>query len=146
MPAPTVKELAKLIDHSIIDPFHTDKDLGEGVALAKKYETGQYVTQPFRVKRARELLAGTGIKLQTFVGFPHGSDHTEVKVLQASLALKDGADEIDMVINIPALMSGDVDYVEKDIRAVVETVKVNFHSHCSILPRYRKIGPLYCAI
>ncbi|KAJ0357472.1 hypothetical protein COL154_010090 [Colletotrichum chrysophilum] len=123
MSPPTVAELAKLIDHSVIDPFHTENDLREGVALAKKYKTGQFVTQPFRVKQARELLKGTDIKLQTFVGLPHGSDHTAVKVLQASLALEDGAQEIDMVINISALLSGDVKYVEEEIKAVVETAK-----------------------
>ncbi|KAJ5012078.1 hypothetical protein K4K57_004739 [Colletotrichum sp. SAR 10_99] len=123
MSPPTVAELAKLIDHSVIDPFHTENDLREGLALAKKYKTGQFVTQPFRVKQARELLKGTDIKLQTFMGLPHGSDHTAVKVLQASLALEDGAQEIDMVINISALLSGDVKYVEEEIRAVVETAK-----------------------
>ncbi|KAI8310471.1 hypothetical protein K4K61_000546 [Colletotrichum sp. SAR11_59] len=97
MSPPTVAELAKLIDHSVIDPFHTENDLREGVALAKKYKTGQFVTQPFRVKQARELLKGTDIKLQTF--------------------------EIDMVINISALLSGDVKYVEEEIKAVVETAK-----------------------
>lgn len=125
MSPPSVAELAQLIDHSVIDPFHNEDDLREGVALAKKYGTGQFVTQPFRVKQARELLSGTDIKLQTFVGLPHGSDHTAVKVLQASLALEDGAQEIDMVINISALLSGDVKYVEEDIKAVVDTAKAS---------------------
>ena len=125
MAPPSVDELAKLIDHSIIDPFHTEQDLKDGVALAKKYKTGQFVTQPFRVKQARQLLKGTDIKLQTFVGLPHGSDHTAVKVLQAKNALEDGAQELDMVINISALLSGDIDHVERDVREVVETAKVS---------------------
>ncbi|PYH92649.1 deoxyribose-phosphate aldolase [Aspergillus ellipticus CBS 707.79] len=108
MEPPSVNELAKLIDHSIIDLFHTQTDLEEG---------------PFRVKQARQLLADTDTKLQTFVCLPHGSDHTAVKVLQAELALQDGAQELDMVINISALLSGDIDYVEKDVKAVVETAK-----------------------
>ena len=124
MPLPSVDDLARMIDHSIIDPFHTEQDLIDGVNLAKKYKTGQFVTQPFRVKQARRLLEGSNIKLQTFVGYPHGSDHTSVKVLEAKLALEDGVDELDMVVNISSLLSGDIDYVEKDIRAVVETAKV----------------------
>jgi deoxyribose-phosphate aldolase len=124
MAPPTVDELANLIDHSIIDPFHTKRDLITGVELAKKYKTGQFVTQPFRVKQARALLKGTDIKLQTFVSLPHGSDHTAVKVLEAKMALEDGAQELDMVINISALLSGDIDYVEEDVRAVVEAAKV----------------------
>lgn len=121
---PTYEELANMIDHSIIDPFHTQRDLVEGIALAKQYRTGQFVTQPFRVREAKRLLEGSGIKLQTFVGYPHGSDHTTVKVLQARQALEDGVEELDMVINLSALLSGDVYYVEQDIRAVVEIAKV----------------------
>ena len=124
MAPPTVAELALMIDHSIIDPFHTDKDLEEGVALAKKYGTGRFVTQPFRVKTARQLLEGSNITLQTFVGFHGGNDHTEVKVLQAQRAIEDGAQELDMIINISALMSGDIDYVKQDVKAVVDVAKV----------------------
>ncbi|KAJ5379844.1 deoxyribose-phosphate aldolase [Penicillium cataractarum] len=124
MAPPTVDQLAKMIDHSVIDPFHTEQDLVNGIELAKDYHTGQFVTQPFRVKQARKLLEGTGINLQTFIGFPHGSDHTAIKVLQATTALEDGAQELDMVINLSALLSGDIEYVEQDIRAVVETAKV----------------------
>lgn len=118
---PTVDQLATMIDHSVIDPFHTEQDLRDGVALARKYRTGQFVTQPFRVTQAKELLEGSGIALQTFVGFPHGSDHTEVKVLQAKRALDDGVDELDMVVNISSVLSGDFDRVEEDVRAVVDT-------------------------
>ncbi|KAJ5721737.1 uncharacterized protein N7483_009671 [Penicillium malachiteum] len=120
---PPVDELAKMIDHSIIDSFHTEKDLLDGVKLAKEYKTGQFLTQPFRVKQARSLLAGSDIKLQTFIGYRHGSDHTAVKVLEAKLAFEDGVQELDMVVNLSALLSGDIEYVEKDIRAVVETAK-----------------------
>ena len=119
----SVAELASMIDHSIIDPFHTEADMENGIELARRYGAGRFVTQPFRVARARRLLEGTGIALQTFVGYPHGSDVTEVKVLEASRALDDGVDELDMVINLSALLSGDLDYVEQDIRAVVEVAR-----------------------
>ncbi|KAH8665665.1 hypothetical protein BGZ61DRAFT_306516, partial [Ilyonectria robusta] len=120
----SVNELAKMIDHSIIDPYHTENDLINGIQLAKKYQTGQFVTQPFRVKQARQLLQGTSINLQTFIGLPHGSDRSEVKVFAAKNALEGGAQELDMVINISALLSGDMGYVEKEVKTVVDTAKV----------------------
>lgn len=119
----TVNALAQMIDHSIIDPFHTEKDMIEGIELATKYKTGRFTTQPFRVKAARKRLDGTGILLQTYVGFPHGNDHTEVKLLQAKRALDEGAQELDMVINISAFKSGDHGYVENDVRAIVDVAK-----------------------
>lgn len=117
----SVANLAAMIDHSVIDPFHTEADMMAGIELAKQYGAGRFVTQPFRVRQAKRLLEGSGIALQTFVGYPHGSDVTDVKVLQARRALEDGVDELDMVINLSALLSGDLDYVERDIRAVVDT-------------------------
>ncbi|MFV0332647.1 MAG: deoxyribose-phosphate aldolase [Tropicimonas sp.] len=115
-----VEELAAMIDHSIIDPNHTEADMHEGIDVALKYRTGRFTTQPFRVMAARKRLDGTGIALQTYVGFPHGNDHTATKRLQARQALDEGVDELDMVINISAFLSGDHAHVEDDIRAVVE--------------------------
>ena len=117
----SVDDLASMIDHSIIDPNHTEADMRAGIELACRYRAGRFTTQPFRVKAAKSLLAGTGIALQTYVGFPHGNDVTAVKVLQAKTALDDGADELDMVINISALRSGDLGLVTDDVRAVVAT-------------------------
>ena len=117
----TVDELASMIDHSIIDPNHTEEDMHAGIELARHYKVGRFTTQPFRVRAARVLLDGSGIALQTYVGYPHGNDVTAVKVLQAQRALEDGVDELDMVINISALRSGDLHYVEDDVRQVVRT-------------------------
>lgn len=119
----TVGELASMIDHSHIHPNHSHADLVNGVEIAKRWQTGRFTTQPFRVREARELLRGTGIQLQTFVGFAHGSDTTETKVTQARQALEDGVDELDMVINISALVSGDLKLVEDDVRAVVDVAR-----------------------
>ncbi|KAH6970576.1 deoxyribose-phosphate aldolase [Ilyonectria sp. MPI-CAGE-AT-0026] len=119
----SVNELAKMIDHSIIDPYHTENDLINGIQLAKKYQTVQFVTQPFRVKQACQLLQGTSINLQTFIGLPDGSDRSEVKVFAAKNAPEDGAQELDMVINISALLSGDIDYVGEGVKTVVDTAK-----------------------
>lgn len=113
-------ELAAMIDHSIIDPNATDADMRAGIELAIARGAGRFTTHPYRVAEAKRLLEGTGIQLQTYVGYPHGNDRTEVKQLQATLALEDGADELDMVINLSALLDGDLDYVERDVAGIVE--------------------------
>jgi len=118
-----VDELAAMIDHSIIDPNHTEDDMLAGIDLAVRYRTGRFTTQPFRVRAAKRRLDGTGVALQTYVGFPHGNDHTATKLLQARQALDEGVDELDMVINISAFLSGDHRTVEDDVRAVVEAAE-----------------------
>lgn len=116
----SVEGLASMIDHSIIDPNHTLDDMRAGIEVARTYGAGRFVTQPFRVAEAKRLLEGSGIALQTFVGYPHGSDHTEVKLLQAKRALDEGVDELDMVINLSAMLSNDLSRVEADVSAVVQ--------------------------
>src|SRR5687767_11304848 len=113
-------ELAKMIDHSLLHPTMTDKELEEGCAIAAKYKVASVCVKPYFVKRAAELLNGTGVLVGAVVGFPHGSSITEVKRYETELACKDGAVEIDMVINIGKALSGDWAYVERDIRAVCD--------------------------
>lgn len=119
----TIGELASMIDHSHIDPDHTHADLVRGIEIAKRCQTGRFTTQPFRVREARHLLGKSDIQLQTYIGFPHGNDTTTTKVAQARQALEDGVDELDMVINISALLSGDLQLVEDDVRAVVDIAR-----------------------
>lgn len=111
-------ELAAMIDHSIIDPNHTEADMIAGIELAVSRGCGRFTTHPYRVARARQLLPKTGIQLQTYVGYPHGNDRTEVKQLQAQLALDDGVDELDMVINIGALLDGELGYVGDEVHQI----------------------------
>jgi deoxyribose-phosphate aldolase len=118
-----VDELAAMIDHSIIDPNHTETDMYAGIDLALKYRVGRFTTQPFRVKAAKRRLDGSGVALQTYVGFPHGNDHTATKLVQARRALDEGVDELDMVINISAFLSAEHRYVEDDVRAIVELAR-----------------------
>lgn len=115
-----VKELAKMIDHSLLKPFLTDEELEQGCETAKKYQVASVCTKPYHVQRAKELLRRTSVKVGTVIGFPHGSHKTEVKVCEAREALEDGAEELDMVLNIGALVSGNLEYVEKDIKKVVD--------------------------
>jgi deoxyribose-phosphate aldolase len=116
----TLEQVAKTIDHSILKPDFTDGDVRAGAELALKYNTASYCIRPMDVAPAAEILAGSDVHVCTVIGFPHGSSTTAVKEFETADAIKNGAVEIDMVINISALLSGDYDYVEQDIRAVVD--------------------------
>ena len=121
----TLEQVAKTIDHSILKPDFTYADVAAGAELALKYNTASYCIRPMDVATAARALAGSSVNVCTVIGFPHGSVTTAVKAFETQDAINNGAVEIDMVINISALLSGDFDYVEKDIRAVVEVAHAN---------------------
>ncbi len=121
----TLKEIAKMLDHSLLKPELTVDQMIAGCRLARRYGVAAACVKPSEVARAREELEGSGVLPTTVVGFPHGANRTEVKVLEAELAIRDGARELDIVLNIGRLLSGDFDFVEKDIKAVVDTA----HAH-----------------
>lgn len=125
----TYAELAGMIDHSLLHPTMTDAELQAGCKVAAKYKVASVCIKPYAVKMAVKLLDGTGVKVGAVVGFPHGGSPTEVKQFETELACRDGAAEIDMVINIGKALSGDWDYVEHDIRAVVGAA----HAHHAIV-------------
>lgn len=114
------EQLAKMIDHSLLHPTMTDQELEDGCRLAAKYGVASVCIKPYAVKRAAELLKGTGVLVGAVIGFPHGNSTTEAKRYETELACRDGAAEIDMVINIGKALSGDWDYVERDIKAVCD--------------------------
>lgn len=114
------EELAGMIDHSLLHPTLTDEALDEGCRLAASYRVASVCIKPYAVRRAAELLRGSGVAVGTVVGFPHGSSQTEVKRHETEMACRDGAVEIDMVLNVGKALSGDWDYVEQDIRAVCD--------------------------
>ncbi len=116
----TLEELAQMLDHSLLHPTMTDRELEEGCRLAAKYRVAAVCIKPYYAKRAVQLLEGTGVKVGVVIGFPHGSSTTESKRYEAELACHDGAVELDMVLNIGKALSGDWDYVEQDIRAVCD--------------------------
>jgi deoxyribose-phosphate aldolase len=109
-----------MIDHSILLPGQTDKDLEEGIALAVKYRVKCVVPKAFQAVQAKKLLEGSDVRLCIAIGFPQGLNLPEVKQHEAERALDQGAQELDMVINISALKSGRTDLVEQDIAGVVE--------------------------
>ena len=116
----TYEELAKMIDHSLLVPTLTDQELEDGCRLAVRYGTASVCIKPYFVKRATELLKGTGVIAGAVIGFPHGNSATESKRYETQLACQDGAAEIDMVINIGKALGGDWDYVERDVKAVCD--------------------------
>src|SRR6516162_4106116 len=114
------EQLAKMIDHSLLHPTMTDRELEEGCQIAAKYAVATVCIKPYAVKRASELLKGTGVAVGAVIGFPHGNSTTESKRYETEIACRDGAVEIDMVINVGKALSGDWDYVERDIRGVCD--------------------------
>lgn len=110
--------LAKLIDHTILKPVATQEDIRTLIEEARQYGFFSVCINPFWVAYAKELLKGSDVKVCTVVGFPLGANTTAVKVYETQDALKNGADEIDMVINIGALKARDYKTVLEDIKAV----------------------------
>lgn len=116
----TERDIAAMIDHSLLRPELTKEQVIEGCKLAKEYDVASVCVKPCDVAVASEVLKGTNVLVTTVIGFPHGSHRTETKVYEAELAMNDGAVELDMVLNIGRLLSREFDYVEKDIKAVVD--------------------------
>lgn len=114
----TYEELAKMIDHSLLHPTMTDQELDEGCKLAARYGVASVCIKPYAVKHAVQLLRGSGVLVGAVVGFPHGNSCTESKRYETELACQNGAAEIDMVINVGKALSGDWDYVEREIEVV----------------------------
>jgi deoxyribose-phosphate aldolase len=115
-----VSDLAKMIDHSILHPTLTDEDLIKQCAVALRYNVASVCVKPYAVKQASEILKNSTVKVGCVIGFPHGNSSVSVKVFETEQACKDGASEIDMVINIGKALSGDWDYVEKEIIEVTD--------------------------
>ena len=112
------RALAKMIDHSILHPTMTDADLKKECEIAKKYDVASVCVKPYMVPMAVDLLKGTDVLIGCVIGFPAGNSTVDVKVFEAAKACKDGAVEIDMVINIAKALQGDWDYLEREIGSV----------------------------
>jgi len=120
-----VKQLAKMIDHSILHPTLTDADLERECEVAKKYDVASVCVKPYVVKQALKLLEGSDVLVGCVIGFPAGNSAIEVKVFETEVACRDGAVEIDMVINIGKALQGDWAYIENEIAAVTEVCHKN---------------------
>ncbi|KAK4459314.1 deoxyribose-phosphate aldolase [Cladorrhinum samala] len=118
----SVPQLAKLIDHSLLQPNLTDAEIHTGLEIAKKYSVAAACVKPYSIQAAKQVLAGSPVLICAVIGFPHGNSVTEIKVAEAVHAVKSGAHEIDMVVNVGKVLSGDWDYVSAEIRAINDAV------------------------
>jgi deoxyribose-phosphate aldolase len=125
MPDYTLSDLAKMFDHSLLQPTLTDADLDRGFDVAREYGVASVCVKPYGVGRAAAALRGSGVLVGTVIGFPHGGHVTRTKVFEAQAAMEDGAVELDMVVNIGKVLTGDYGFVRDDIAAVVETAHRN---------------------
>lgn len=116
----TYEEIAKMIDHSLLNPTLRAPDLENGIRVALAYDVASVCIMPYYLKRCAELLKGSTVKASTTIGFPHGGHTTAIKVAEAEQALADGGEELDMVVNISQVLSENWDYVTADIKAVLE--------------------------
>lgn len=114
----TYTDVAKMIDHSLLNPTLRVEDLEQGIQLALQYDVASVCIMPYYLKRCAELLKGSAVKASTTIGFPHGGHTTAVKLAETEQALADGGEELDMVVNISQVLSGQWDVVADDIRAV----------------------------
>jgi deoxyribose-phosphate aldolase len=115
----TYADLAKMIDHSLLNPVLTAAELEAGCKLALEYDVASVCILPYYLARCAAILRDSSVKASTTIGFPHGGHASAVKLAEARQALADGGQELDMVVNISAVLSGDWDYVRRDIAGVI---------------------------
>jgi deoxyribose-phosphate aldolase len=125
----TCEQVAKMIDHSLLNPVLTDTELEEGCRIARHYEVASVCIKPYALRRCAEMLAGSAVQPSTTIGFPHGGHATSLKVAETERAVADGGTELDMVVNIGKVLSGDWGFVRDDIRAVLEAA----HAHGALV-------------
>ncbi len=114
------KDIAKMIDHSILHPTFTDQKLKQECEIAVQYDTASVCVKPYAVKMAGEYLKGSDVLNGCVIGFPHGNSLTDVKVYETQKAIDDGAVEIDMVVNIGKVIGENWGFVEQEIGTIVE--------------------------
>jgi deoxyribose-phosphate aldolase len=117
----TYADVAKMIDHSLLNPSLTADDLESGIRLALAYEVASVCILPYYLRQCAQLLQGSHVKASTTIGFPHGGHTTAIKLAEARQALADGGEELDVVVNISAVLSSRWEYVRDDMRVVIDT-------------------------
>lgn len=114
------KDIAKMLDHSTLQPFLTEEDIRKGCEIALRYNTASVCARPGDMALVARLLAGSDVKVCTVIGFPHGNHKPEIKLAEADTALSDGCAELDMVLNVGRLIAGEDRYVEDEITAICD--------------------------
>lgn len=119
---PSLRDLAKMIDHSLLHPMMTDDEIRKGCELSRKYDVATACVKPYAIPLAKEILAGSDVGVCPVIGFPHGNSTTAIKVREADAAARAGGTEIDMVVNIGKVLGGDWAYVTAEIKAINDAV------------------------
>ena len=114
----TLKQIAKMIDHSLLHPTMTDEVITAGCEAAKTFCTATACVKPYSTAMAKRILEGSGVAVCTVTGFPHGNSTVAIKVEETRLAIREGATEIDTVVNIGKVLGGDWGYVAEEIKAI----------------------------
>lgn len=122
---PSLRDLAKMIDHSLLHPTMTDADIRKGCEISRKYDVATACIKPYSIPMVRELLAGSDVGVCAVIAFPHGNSAPAIKVREAEEAAKAGSTEIDMVVNIGKVLGGDWKYVSDEIRDINNAVIQN---------------------
>ncbi|MCG9894931.1 MAG: deoxyribose-phosphate aldolase [Fimbriimonadaceae bacterium] len=120
MPDYTYLDLAKMIDHSLLNPTLSRAELEKGIQLALDFDCASVCIMPYALADCAARLKGSNVRASTTIGFPHGGHTTEIKLAEAKRALADGGEELDMVVNISAVLSGAWDLVAAEIKALTE--------------------------
>ncbi len=116
----TYGDVAKMIDHSLLNPALAADELEAGCRLALEYDVASVCIMPFYLKRCAEMLEGSAVKASTTIGFPHGGHTSAVKLAEAARAIADGGQELDTVVNISKVLSRDWAYVRADLKGVID--------------------------
>ncbi len=116
----TLPEIAKLLDHSTLQPFLTENDIIKGCDIALQYQTATVCARPGDMPLVVKRLSGSSVLPCTVIGFPHGAHHMDVKCVEAVRALDDGCRELDMVLNIGKMLEGNEAYVQEEIQKLAE--------------------------
>ncbi|MEI7908935.1 MAG: deoxyribose-phosphate aldolase [Verrucomicrobiota bacterium] len=119
----TKEMIGGMMDHAVLKPNCTDEDIRKNAEACMAHGIGDLCVRPTDVAYAKQLLKGSPVTVACVVGFPHGAARPETKALESRLAIEDGADELDMVMNIGKLLSGDSEFVKNDIAAVVAVAR-----------------------
>lgn len=113
-------DIAKMIDHSLLNPVMTTAELEQGIRLARELDAASVCIMPYYLRRCAELLKGSTVKASTTIGFPHGGHTTATKLAEARQALDEGGEELDAVVNISKVLSGDWAYVQEELKALTD--------------------------
>ena len=114
----TLRDIAQLIDHTLLHPAMTDDEVRKGCELARKYEVKAVCVKPYSIPMAKEVLKGSPVAICAVAGFPHGNSLTISKLREAQDSVAAGAHEIDVVVNIGKVLSGEYEYVKEELRAI----------------------------